>query len=373
MGAGTGYHWQQLYVFLRSFRLHCPDCQLVLFVDRARLTSEDLQLYRLAHAQLIDATALVELYPNDSLHGGATTHIASSRWQLYYDYLRALPQFQQLPDPSLFPSYSSRPNYNPITADMVAAAQREAYQRSSYKLEGYEARRLVVPQPSTVISHVFFTDLRDVYWQGNVFSWLPYRHQFEHDDLAWGEQHRPVEAESEGRAESESTYSGLWVFSEEVWSGSNKYNNEWTDCADSEYKNRHRSKPVLCSGTVLASYEAALHYLSAMQHFMLKHARCTRDVGGFDQGAHQMLIHDALIPHTAVYVVPSSRGPVGTVGIPLVRHPDTLHFSVYGDLINDWNETYAVVHQYDRGEALAKRVRQQFPFDQVKLAAGRTD
>ena len=82
----------------------------------------------------------------------------------------------------------------------------------------------------------------------------------------------------------------------------------WINCAAPHIIQAGR--PVLCSGSTLASIHSALVYLDAMIATMLQYMSCTLQYKGFDQGAHQIVVCSGMLDgRTATYLIPNARGP----------------------------------------------------------------
>ena len=344
MAMAAGYSFESIYVFVRSLRTHCEDCQVVLFVDSSKLTEADLRHFQHFRIQLVFVNDIRPQYGDGTLTAErANVNPAHYRWELYFDYLNALLGDAQLS--GLAERLKHRKANNPITAELIHASRQRAYNTSGFYKDPY-ARAAMSPHripsadlPSSM-THVFFCDARDLIFQHNIFNFLPYRHQFENDDYMYQARHQPSQTPPSTKPP---TADGLFVFTEERPIVEEGINRMWISCADPSIVQPGR--PVLCSGSTLASVKSAVVYLDAMISTMLRYMSCNLQYKGFDQGAHAIIIHGgALNGLTDVYLIPNARGPVATIS--MMNHP--LHQTEYGQLLNEHNEIYAVVHQYDR-------------------------
>ena len=379
MSMAAGYHGSSLLPFLASARRQCAGCHIVLFLNVSSLSAEDWGIMHYYHVELMDVDELQLLYGTDTLTGNASAfRPAAARWELMYDYLRAMSPVDQQP-PS---SHTQR--RNPITSHLIQRSRYEAFKdthervsspwstdarQTRAKREASEGRTPIVP-----FTHVFFCDVRDAYFQANIFNFLPYGGAHDNDDQKWGSEHdpiglspitamQPISSPFPLPSVSSPTFEGLWVFAEEVLLGGEAWNTAWMTCGDPGFIQRHQVSPlpVICSGSALASYSSALIWLASFVRTLYANLSCTQNVLGFDQGAHQLSLYNDILPNalTPAYVMPNARGPLATMQMQFINAP--LHRSPYGDLINEKGEVYAVIHQYDRSKWMAQHVRQTNP------------
>ena len=364
MAMAAGYSFHTIYVFIRSLRTHCADCQVVLFVDSTRLTADDHRHFQHFRIQLMYVDQIRPLYDDDALPSiSADIFPAHYRWQLYFDYLRALLGDDQISTLHLKHHTHSTPN--PITPDLIHQSRQRAYNTSTHYHDPY-ARPASLPHPTpspdlpSSVTHVFFCDARDVIFQHDIFNFLPYRHQFAGDDLLWQWRHDPAVRPLPIKLP---TVEGVWVFTEERMLVEEQHNLMWVTCA-ADLNIAQPGRPVLCSGATLASLRAAVTYLDAMVSTMLAYRECTAQYQGFDQGAHQIVVYGGMLDGLAdVFIVPNARGPVATIA--LMNHP--LRQTEYGQLLNERNEIYAVVHQYDRQ---VRHIKPQYERQYSMIAEG---
>ena len=99
-------------------------------------------------------------------------------------------------------------------------------------------------------------------------------------------------------------------------------------------------RPIACSGLTIGSTGSMLRYLELMVDHL---ARLPRQFKGMDQGVHNYLLHNDLVPRA--HAAPNSESPVLTVG--LMSGDDAL------GLLRSRQSELKVVHQYDRHPAVA--------------------
>jgi hypothetical protein len=73
---------------------------------------------------------------------------------------------------------------------------------------------------------------------------------------------------------------------------------------------------------------------------------------------HNVLVHATLANDAAVplHKVSVESGWIGTLG-----RVTTLHRNAWGEVVNDDGEVYALLHQYDRSDAMKRDVSARFP------------
>lgn len=180
----------------------------------------------------------------------------------------------------------------------------------------------------TSFDNVFICDLRDTIFQTNVFA---------HMD----------------------TYgNGVYAFLEDVkWTiGSQEVNAAWIKiCYGETMLQAMYNKSISCSGTVLGSRSAMMAYLSSMYSQMMNQSdNCLRSIGS-DQGIHNFIVYNVVIPETTVYYVSHETGFVGTTGLP-----DWLKRNKFGLVLNANKSIYAVVHQLNRSPELLAQYKHEY-------------
>lgn len=98
--------------------------------------------------------------------------------------------------------------------------------------------------------------------------------------------------------------------------------------------------PIACSGLTIGSTGAMLGYLELMVNHL---ARLPRQFRGIDQGVHNYLLHNDLVPKARA--ARNSESPVLTVG--MMSGDDAL------GLLRSRSSTLKAVHQYDRHPVVA--------------------
>lgn len=173
--------------------------------------------------------------------------------------------------------------------------------------------------------NVFLTDLRDVYFQADPFSRM------------------------EGRQ--------LRAFVEETWltQGADVNSSRWLrDLYGEEMVQRLGDKNMICSGTILGDYESICDYLDVFL-CSLPDARSVMRMG-LDQGIHNYLIYTGRLKD--VTLCPNRASEVLTMG--LIPPEEVLPQNDRGQFVDADGAPYAVIHQFDRHEALAERIRSRY-------------
>ena len=121
----------------------------------------------------------------------------------------------------------------------------------------------------------------------------------------------------------------------------------------------------------MATYEGAMKYLELMKEKFLKDIEC--ESNGVDQGLsffaclifskmvlkgmHNVFVYNGDLQKKGVDVVLYSleEGPVATLG-----YMNVMRKNLWGDIINENNEPYALVHQVDRSPSYKKFLEGQY-------------
>ena len=173
--------------------------------------------------------------------------------------------------------------------------------------------------------NVFLTDLRDVYFQRNPFERM------------------------QGRE--------LKGFVEEPWltQGADVNSSRWLrDLYGESAVRLLADKLLICAGTILGDYESICEYLDTFL-LSLPDARSIMR-NGLDQGIHNYLIYTGKLKNVTLY--PNRTSEVLTIG--LVRDIAELPRNEAGEFLDVNGVPHAVVHQYDRHEELATRIRARY-------------
>jgi len=157
--------------------------------------------------------------------------------------------------------------------------------------------------------NVMLTDIRDVVFQKNIFD------ELEDDKIYYF-----LEDASE-------------VFR------TSQLNHKWCLHANGpEITNQIIDENVSCAGITMGSYKQVINYLLYIQSRL----KFRDDLQwGLDQGLHNAYIYT--IPNKSARVVPNTQAMILTLGACKSFKRDS-----NGGMINDLNESYSVVHQWDR-------------------------
>lgn len=175
--------------------------------------------------------------------------------------------------------------------------------------------------------NVFLTDLRDVYFQGNPFDRM------------------------HGRE--------IKAFIEEPWltTGADVNSSRWLrDLYGEDMVQRLGDKHLLCSGTILGDYQSICDYLDTFL-VSLAEARSVMRMG-LDQGIHNYLIYTGKLRGVVQY--PNRTSEVLTMGLIRPEEIPGLPRNAEGQFIDASGVPYAVVHQFDRHEAVAEQIRNRY-------------
>jgi hypothetical protein len=131
------------------------------------------------------------------------------------------------------------------------------------------------------------------------------------------------------------------------------WNSGWVkDCFGAQVLAQVGESQVSCSGTSLGTWDEALHYTEIMANEIQTNP-CERN--GVDQGMHNVFVHtDRLLN---LHKFTNEQGPIGTV-----QNMHKVHRDRFGRLLNEDNKVYAVVHQYDRADALVQQYEKQYVY-----------
>ncbi|MDR3456737.1 MAG: hypothetical protein P4N60_04785 [Verrucomicrobiae bacterium] len=168
--------------------------------------------------------------------------------------------------------------------------------------------------------HVMLTDIRDVLFQMNPFSFaLP-------DGLA-------VFSEDPSLTIGNSSHASVWI--------RHGYGQAVLD--------KLRDKPIFCAGTIFGTPAAIRDYCArALRLFQARKTRWT-----IDQATFNYILH--LQPPPNVHRFDNDAGPVLTLG---GVDPARLRFNAAGRLVNPAGSVYNTLHQYDRHPQLAQQLIQ---------------
>jgi hypothetical protein len=130
----------------------------------------------------------------------------------------------------------------------------------------------------------------------------------------------------------------------------------WMGCQfGKDYVERHAEETVTCSGTTFGDTAGILEYLQNMIATIMKAKNLAKIYGG-DQGIHNYLLQEELLPNSVVH--PNRRAPVLTIG---VMRWDQIQLNGDGLVVDETGAPVPVLHQYDRIPELKKHLLAQLP------------
>ena len=168
---------------------------------------------------------------------------------------------------------------------------------------------------------IFFCDSRDIYFQSDPFKY---------------EYNPAINFFSEGRLIKDCKINSNWI---------NKTYGE-------QILNEFKKKEIICFGTVLANQENMIKYLDEMSFMVKKYPykkrlkylltfRRDKTGRGCDQAYGTYLVYKNYFKSFKIHS--NSFGPIATV-----YYLKNLNFNVDSNLVNEKNQPYNVVHQYDK-------------------------
>jgi hypothetical protein len=130
----------------------------------------------------------------------------------------------------------------------------------------------------------------------------------------------------------------------------------WMGCQfGRDYVERHAGETAACSGTTFGDTASILEYLQRMIATIMK-ARNLAKIYGGDQGIHNYLLQEKLLPNSIVH--PNRRAPVLTLG---VMRWDQVRLNSDGLVVNETGAPVPVLHQYDRIPELKQHLLARLP------------
>jgi hypothetical protein len=130
----------------------------------------------------------------------------------------------------------------------------------------------------------------------------------------------------------------------------------WMSCQfGKDYVERHAEETATCSGTTFGDTASILEYLQCMIATIMK-ARDLAKISGGDQGIHNYLLLEKLLPNSIIH--PNRRAPVLTMG---VMRWDQVQLNGDGLVVNETGAPVPVLHQYDRIPELKKHILARLP------------
>ena len=162
---------------------------------------------------------------------------------------------------------------------------------------------------------VFLTDTRDVFFQQDPFSWNPSK--------------------------------GLHFFllEEDHTIKSSQLSDNWTENQFGRINAaQHLDKIVSCAGTTFGDINTIITYLEQMVITSLCARKLRKITGGDDQGVHNYLIYENLLPAFTLH--PNWRSAVLTSTAPITM--GDIRLNPEGQVVSKGGEVFPVLHQYDR-------------------------
>jgi hypothetical protein len=172
-----------------------------------------------------------------------------------------------------------------------------------------------------VYDRILLTDVRDVWFQGDCFA------------CPWP--------------------GDLVCAAESATLISNPCNSLWASALYGEYfVEAHGGRPISCSGTTFGTYPAILDYLEKLCIEIGRKPALHR-IAGFDQGAHNYLVHSGKLPHAVL------DEPMQLVATLTVVQSDRIEL-LDGRILVDKHPS-PVIHQWDRHDSLKRFMAASYP------------
>jgi hypothetical protein len=177
--------------------------------------------------------------------------------------------------------------------------------------------------------NILFTDVTDVIFQGNIFSFLP-----------------------------DSSY--IFFFEESETISQCDVNSYWLRCCfgyEESVKIGHQK--ISCSGTILCDRNNAITYLNLMVETFLKIKSESRDVFGeiIDQGIHNYICYNLQDRFINPEFKPNGE-IVGTLATLIYKYRERISMS--DNLIKIDDEIPILIHQYNRDEYYLEKINTQY-------------
>ena len=171
------------------------------------------------------------------------------------------------------------------------------------------------------IDNILFCDSRDIYFQSNPFKFL---------------YEQPLNFFSEDASIEDCVTNSQWM----------------KKTLGLKVFNELKKKKIVCCGTVMGKKDAFIKYAIEMDKMSKKFPykkrikylltfRRDKEGRGCDQSYAAYLIYKKILENIKIYS--NSLGPVATV-----FHLNDFNFNKNKELINNKNEPYVIVHQYDK-------------------------
>lgn len=172
-------------------------------------------------------------------------------------------------------------------------------------------------------SNILLIDIRDVYFQKNPFEFVQNK---------------------------------ILVAQEDNCISNCPYNSDWIRSLYGEdVLKEMQNNPIYCSGTILGSREI----IDELIEYEIMHmSQYKGDDKIIDQGIFNYFVFEKSENCT---INNNKTGSIYTMG-----YSNTFNFNKFGELINNNNEPYAIIHQYDRYKWLANYFTEKYKFDNFK-------
>lgn len=185
---------------------------------------------------------------------------------------------------------------------------------------------------------VLHTDVRDVLFQANPFTYAP----------------RP-----EGL---------LWFFAEKRKIGECRFNSGWIrEGFGEQVLTRFADRWISCSGTSMGRGDAYLAYLETMNEMFKTQGANGRPNSSLpDQGLHNFILYERGVAGFPITLLDNEHGPIATLG-----YAEMLVDS-HGRILDQNRRVAPVAHQFDRwgyDALLALAQKQSYPFDDLLVRA----
>ena len=207
--------------------------------------------------------------------------------------------------------------------------------------------------PSTTRYHLFFNYFQDESIRSS------YRNVFMIDVRDSYFQRDPFEAIRTGEQQAFHVFTGVTTVS----IGKCGWNGKWVEeCFGHQVLTDIGDNSIICSGVSLGTMDAVLDYLDNMNDIITgahktdigqlsKFPTCERN--GVDQGAHNVLVYKGAIPNMKIWG--QAEGPISNLQAGQYELRENV---VY----NRKDMKVAVVHQYDRSQALQKYLFKRYVY-----------
>jgi hypothetical protein len=181
--------------------------------------------------------------------------------------------------------------------------------------------------------YILLTDIRDVYFQNNPF-------EFVHEKLIVAEENKLI--------------------------ANCQYNSEWIiSLYGQDYYETINNSQIFCSGTILGNFNQILQLLDYIVSHLNEFGK------KLDTGENTMILDQGIFNHfcqnhlNSIEIHNYKTGKILTAGYIAL-----FHISKDLDILNDRNEIFNIVHQYDRYQFLTdlinKKLNIQYPIENLK-------